>query len=77
MLQTIYRVTFKTIVCSKVTTILSIRLILQEFKEISFKICIALKKLTEEKVFKGSFEENTVNTEDDTVDSFIPTMNLN
>ena len=44
---------------------------------ISFKVCIALKKLTEEKVFKGSFEENTVNTEDDTVDSFIPTMNLN
>ena len=77
MLQTIYRVTFKTIVCPRVTTKLTIRLILQEFKVISFKICIALKKLTEEKVFKGSFEENTVNTEDDTVDSFIPTMNLN
>ena len=57
MLRTLYRTILKTIVCPRVTTKLTIRLILQEFKVISFKICIALKKLTEEKVFKGSFED--------------------
>ena len=57
MLRTIYRTILKTIVCPRVTTKLTIRLILQEYKVLSFKICIALKKLTEEKVFKGSFED--------------------
>ena len=75
MLRTIYRTTSKTIVCPRVTTKLTIRLILQEYKVISFKIFIALKKLTEEKVFNGSFQENKIGTVK--VDSFILTMNLN
>ena len=53
-----------------------IRPILQKFKVISFQqIFIALKKLTEEKVFNGSFQENKMGTVK--VDSFILTMNLN
>ena len=57
MLRTLYRTNLKIIVCTKVTTKLSIRLILQKFKVYSFKIFIALKKLTEEKVLQGSFED--------------------
>ena len=57
MLWTIYRTILKTIVCPRVTKKLTIRLVLQEYKVISFKIFIALKKLTEEKVLKGSFED--------------------
>ena len=57
MLRTIYRTNLKIIVYTKVTTKLTIKLILQKFKVFSFKIFIALKKLTEEKVLKGSFED--------------------
>ena len=75
MFQTIYPTTLKTIVCILETTILTIRPILQKFKVFSFKIFIALKKLTEEKVFNDSFQENKIGTVK--VDSFILTMNLN